>query len=123
MQEKKKILIVDDAEMIRRFLQDFLRLYGFEVHSAQNGKDALALIEKEHFDIIITDYSMPEMNGVELAMVVRSQNPTVLIIGISGECNEKDFLQAGANAFFSKPVQLSQVLSVCQSKNFAAEGS
>lgn len=116
MQEKGKILIVDDAETVRRLLQDFLRLSGFEVHSAPNGRAALNLIEKERFDIIITDYSMPEMNGVELVRTVRSQDTEVLIIGISGDCEERDFLEAGANAFLSKPVGLKQLLSVCQSR-------
>lgn len=64
MPTKKIILIVDDNKGVRELLREFLRLYGFEAHSVSNGISALDLIKKGHFDIIITDYSMPEMNGI-----------------------------------------------------------
>lgn len=104
MPEKKLVLIVDDDKVVREFLQEFLKLklHGFEVHSVNNGISALNLLKKERFDIIITDYSMPEMNGIELTKIVRSQYPHTLIIGISGNCDGKDFLTAGADAFFIK---------------------
>lgn len=116
MQKKKIVLIIDDNEGVRESLQKFLRLCGFEVYSADNGFSALNLLKKTTFDIIITDYSMPEMNGVELTRTAKSLYPDLLIIGISATCREKIFLNAGANAFFSKPIQLKELLSVCRSK-------
>jgi len=114
--EKKKILIIDDEKGIRELLREFLRLNGFETYSINNGISALNLLKKEHFDIIITDCSMPEMNGIELTKIVKSQYSHVLIIGISANCNGKDFLAAGTDAFLPKPLQLHELLSVCQSK-------
>ncbi len=115
MPEKKLVLIIDDDKVVRELLREFLRLHGFEVHSVNNGISALNLLKREHFNIIITDYSMPEMNGIELTKIVRSQYPHTLIIGISGNCDGKDFLTAGADAFLSKPLQLRELLSVCWS--------
>lgn len=117
MLEKKMILIIDDEKGIRELLRRFLRLYGFKAHSVNNGISALNLLKKEYFDIIITDYSMPGMNGIELTKIIRSLCPRALIIGISGaDCNGKDFLTAGADAFLSKPIRLRELLSLCQSK-------
>jgi len=113
MQEKKTALIVDDTEGVRRVIQEFLKFHGFKVYGADNGISALNLIEKHQFDIIITDYSMPGMNGIELTNAIRSRKPHVLIIGMSGRHTEKDFLNAGANAFLPKPLQLEQLLSLC----------
>lgn len=119
MQEKKKtVLIVDDTEGVRRLIQEFLKFHGFKVYGADNGISALNIIEKQQFDIIIIDYSMPKMNGIELTNVIRSRNPNVLIIGMSGNRAEKDFLKAGANAFLPKPLQLEQLLSLCHCHSF-----
>lgn len=103
MAEKKTILIIDDDRSIREFLHDLLRLSGFKSYSVDNGISALSLLKKRDFDIIITDCYMPGMNGIELAKIVSSQYPHTLIIGMSGNCDEKDFLSAGANAFLTKP--------------------
>ncbi len=116
MPEKKIILIIDDDKGVRTFLREFFRLYDFEAYSVNNGISALNILEKKHFDIIIIDYSMPEMNGIELTKLVKSLYPHSLIIGISANCDGENFLKAGANAFLSKPLQLQELLSVCQSK-------
>lgn len=117
MLEKKMILIIDDDKGVRELLRRFLRLYGFNAYSVNNGISALNLLKKEYFDIIITDYSMPGMNGIELTKIIRSLCPRALIIGISGaNCDGKDFLKIGADAFLSKPLKLQELLSLCQSK-------
>ncbi len=115
MPTKKRILIIDDDKAVRELLREFLRQNGFKAYCVNNGISVLNLLKKEHFDIIITDYYMPEMNGIELTKIVRSQYPHILIIGISGNCDGKDFLTAGADAFLSKPFELQDLLSVCRS--------
>lgn len=117
MLENKMILIIDDDKGVRELLEEFLRLYGFQAHSVNNGISALNLLKKEYFDIIITDYSIPGMNGIDLTKIVRLLYPHALIIGISGtHCDGKDFLTAGADTFLSKPFQLQELLSLCKSK-------
>jgi CheY-like chemotaxis protein len=63
MEEKKKILIADDNKAISGILSLKLESDGFEVKTVSNGKDALDLLEKERFDLLLLDLIMPEMNG------------------------------------------------------------
>jgi len=114
MSEKRTILIIDDNRYVRKILCDFFKLSGFKVYSLNDGIAALSLLKNEHFDIIITDYSMPGINGVELTRILRIQYPQTLIIGISADCNERDFLDAGADAFFNKPFNPRELLSTIQ---------
>ena len=116
MSEKKIILIIDDDKGVRELLREFLRLHGFEAHSVSDGKSALNILKKERFDIIITDYYMPGLDGIELTKITRFHYPHMLIVGISANSNGKDFLTAGADAFLSKPLQLQELLLICQSK-------
>ncbi|MBA4348506.1 MAG: hypothetical protein C0415_00750 [Thermodesulfovibrio sp.] len=113
----RNILIIDDNQSVRKILYDFFKFSGFKVQSANNGISALSLLKNEYFDIIITDYSMPGINGVELTKILRTRYLQTLIIGISADCNEKDFLDAGADAFFYKPFNLEKLLSTIQQNN------
>ena len=61
----KKILVIDDEELIIRSLAKLLEKNGFEVFVVKRGQDALAMVEEETFDLIISDIKMPGMNGVE----------------------------------------------------------
>lgn len=112
MGKQKTILVVDDDEMVGKLLFEFFRFHGFCVQVVQDGLSAIDLLKKSDFDIIITDYSMPGMNGVELTKILRSQYPHSFIIGISANCDEKDFLNAGANAFLHKPFSLDNLRDV-----------
>jgi CheY-like chemotaxis protein len=104
-----KILVVDDDRLIRGLLKDFLRFLGYEVLCLESAKDALPQIEAESFDIIITDYDMPGMDGLELTRSIKQIKPSVPIIGISASCNERRFIDAGANHFVSKPFDLQRL--------------
>jgi CheY-like chemotaxis protein len=113
MPEAKKVLVVDDDEKIGNLICHFLGKCSFEVRTVGDGLDAIELLknEKGHFDIIITDYSMPQMNGLELTRVVRQRYPRTVIIGMSGfDSVGNDFMQAGAFAFFRKPFHLPDIL-------------
>jgi CheY-like chemotaxis protein len=113
MSETKKILVVDDDEEIRDLLCRYLGKRSFEAHRAGNGLDAIEFLrkKKEHFDIVITDYSMPQMNGLELTKIVRRRYPRTVIIGMSGfDAVGNDFMNAGAHAFVRKPFHLPDIL-------------
>ncbi len=103
----KKILVVDDDAVIRNTLKEFLTLKGYGAECAGNGEDALLLIKKSHYDMMITDYMMHGIDGTELIKMVRNLNLSMPIIGISGSGNGKELLDAGANFFMKKPLTLS----------------
>ncbi len=98
-----RILVVDDDEQIRRVSEAVLSQHGFEVRTANDGFEALALMRKALPDVIISDLKMPNMSGFELLSVVRRRFPQIPVIAITGE-----FESAGspegllADAFFHK---------------------
>jgi CheY-like chemotaxis protein len=78
----KKVLVVDDVLDLARALEAMLKRLGHKVEISSDGKDALARFKPGKFDLIITDYSMPRMNGVELAEILkrRSADQRILMV-------------------------------------------
>ena len=80
----KAILFVDDHEVLARLSCEILNMQGYRAVSAYNASDALAKLEKEDFDMLITDFRMEGMNGLELAKKVRERTPNIPIIIVTG---------------------------------------
>jgi DNA-binding NtrC family response regulator len=81
---RKKILLVDDEEAIRKMVRAMLGGELYEFSEAVNGLDAQTLLEKQKFDLIITDVIMPDCDGIELVMAVRRKLPDIKVIVMSG---------------------------------------
>jgi CheY-like chemotaxis protein len=103
MYNNQKVMVVDDNAELRSMLRYGLDSYGFEVTFCENGVEAFEKVKHDAFDYIITDYQMPQMNGIELTKKVREHSSRIVIIGMSGEDLGMDFLNAGANDFLRKP--------------------
>ena len=71
----KKILVVDDNEMLCRLACDILCTEGYRAVPASNAAEALRALEEEEFDLLVTDSQMPGMSGLELARAARDRNP------------------------------------------------
>lgn len=109
----KKILIVDDNQnnrmLIRALLEDYCEDNDEEVsiHEAVNGLEASLMAEDEHYELIFMDIMMPEMDGIEATMRIRSVDPKSMIIAVSavddGE-RQRQILSSGAEDYISKPV-------------------
>lgn len=84
MEKKKHLLIVDDELLIRDLLYDHFSGCDYEITLADDGKSAMARLAEGHFDTVILDLKMPDMDGLELASVVREQQPQAPIIIITG---------------------------------------
>ena len=82
--DRKKILLVDDEEAIRKMVRAILGNDLYEFGEAANGLDAQVLLEKQKFDLIITDVIMPDCDGIELVMAVRRKLPEIKVIVMSG---------------------------------------
>src|SRR5215510_12059807 len=103
-----KVLIADDEAISRRLLQNYLEKWGHEVMVAQNGAEAWQLFERGEFPIVISDWMMPEMDGVELIRRIRaSQRPGyVYAILVTSRSQKEDLvegMEAGADDFITKP--------------------
>ena len=73
--EKKQILVVDDEANLRRVLAAQLARDGYEVHAAEDGEAALALLREHHIDLVITDLRMPKVDGMELLRAALRDRP------------------------------------------------
>jgi DNA-binding NarL/FixJ family response regulator len=104
--ESIRVLLVDDHAMVRQGLRALLADYDnvVVIGEAQNGEDAIALTGILDPSVIVMDINMPIMNGIEATKIIKSQNPSVSIIGISvtGDEHANAMLTAGARAFVNK---------------------
>ncbi len=110
-----RALMVDDDELSLELLEGVLTELGYEVDRARNGREALDKLHKESIHLVITDWEMPEMNGLELCRAVRSEDfdGYVYIIMLTGRDSGKqriEGLHGGADAFLCKPLNPEELL-------------
>ena len=113
MTEKQRILIVDDEPQITRVLRRSLTTHGYDVRSAADGESALETLGDWPPDLVITDLSMPNMNGLELCKRLRSfsQIP-IVVLSVRGEEQIKvEALDAGADDYVTKPFSMDELLA------------
>ena len=107
----KRVLVVDDANLVRRFHREALESAGFEVGEALNGVEALEKLLSESFDLVIVDINMPQMDGFTFLKALRRQAAPISSIPalvISTEAGPQDMAaarSAGANFYLVKPVR------------------
>ena len=105
------LLIVDDDTLIRDTLHELLS-QTHECHTADRAEQALAYLEMERYDVVLTDINMPGLSGHDLLTHIRNTHPHTQVIVISGipvEDTAKVFDQLGAFAYFGKPFDLDEV--------------
>lgn len=85
---RSRVLIVDDEEQIRTLLVEWLDARGYEVEAAVNGKEAIRLLHKNPFDVVISDIVMPDKDGLELLTYMRRNFPDTPVVMISAPDNE-----------------------------------
>lgn len=106
--QSKRLLVVDDEEMVRNIINKLLTIRGHDVTTASSGKEALLAFSESTFDYIITDQGMPEMSGRELAVQLRSLHPTIPIILLTGDTDLK-VDSAFINYVMTKPFKLDEL--------------
>jgi CheY-like chemotaxis protein len=102
----RRILLVDDDPGVREVVGFVLGLDHHRVVEARNGKEALSRFEREAFDLVITDYAMPEMNGQELASNLRRLKQEQRILMISGHANLMPHLGRDVDLLLGKPFSI-----------------
>ena len=107
-----RILIVDDEETIRLALRKFLRSRGYEVEIAGAGDQALEVLEKESFSLMLCDVRMPGMTGVQVVPRARALDPDLAIIMLTAVNDAESatvVLSSGASDSLMKPVELADL--------------
>jgi len=115
MGEKPKVLVVDDDAGIRETMADILALEGYEVTLAADGEEAIAIAQRERFDVALLDIRMPKMDGVETLKILKNMAPEIRVIMITGfEVGDlaDEALEFGAEAVFRKPLDVATFLPV-----------
>jgi len=108
-----KILIAEDEDVMRSMLVDFLTDYGYEVMEAENGAVAWDLWNKNKFNLLITDISMPRLNGIDLLKKIKLVDknfPVIVVTGVTIENAMNEALSFGADAFLAKPFKMKDLL-------------
>ncbi|WP_284652175.1 response regulator transcription factor [Flavobacterium terrisoli] len=109
----KHILIVEDEDGIVLFLKQGLEEEGYQVSSANNGKSGLELFQSEKFDLVLLDWMMPKMTGLEICKAIRQQNTKIPIIFLTAKDTVQETvegLKAGANDYIKKPFSFDELV-------------
>ena len=105
------LLIVDDDSLIRDTLHELFS-ETHECHTADRAEQALAYLDLETYDVVLTDIGMPELSGRELLRQIQAKHPATPVIVISGLSHEADarlLMDLGAFAYFAKPFKLEDI--------------
>ena len=117
----KKILVVDDSQWMVEVLTDALENEGYRVFSAQTGIDGYALFKKKKPNLVISDYLIPGMDGLELCKKIKKLKsgadvPVIMVSGIykQSEFKRQILKESGAQEYLDKPIQLSILLDLVE---------
>jgi DNA-binding NarL/FixJ family response regulator len=114
-----RVLIVDDQREVSRLLRSALETieHGLEVFEARSGEEAILESSRGKFDLLVADFRLPGMSGVELMRKIKARNPhmkVILVSGVSDPKSKDEVNKAGADAFFAKPVPMADFLDAVE---------
>ena len=113
-----KVLVIDDEAIVRVSCERVLQPEGYEVVATSRGDEAIELMEREKFDIVLTDLKMPDMDGLEVLKIIKKRWPDVQVIIITGYGTISTAVQAiklGAYEYIEKPFTPEDILRVVKS--------
>jgi CheY-like chemotaxis protein len=118
MSTPKKILVGEDSSIIINLTKNVLAFENYQMKAARNGKQVLELLEKEDFDLVLMDISMPVMDGVECLQHIRKHSdpmkknlPVIAISGNIRNYTPEEFRKLGFDDFIQKPLDYDKVLA------------
>lgn len=117
MNQTTKVLVVDDDKKIRILLLDTLSALGYKTIGAEDGEEALALLEKQKPDVVISDIRMPKLNGLSLLRNIKNKSPKIPVLMITGynfTYTKDQALDSGADGFLAKPFRISKIEELMQ---------
>ena len=119
---KARILIADDNEINREVAVLLLEPLQMQIDTAENGAEALDMIQKNHYDLVLMDHWMPVMNGVEATVALRKMEgeyyqklPVIALTADAMEEAKKEFVAAGMNDFVAKPIEMKEICTTLKS--------
>ena len=113
----KKVLILDDEEMIRVLLRKLLKRSGFEIVEASSAEEALEILKNDFIQIMFFDLMLPDMNGIDLCKEVKKKHPIAIIHAMTGYTSVFELAtirEAGFEDYFIKPIKLDTILKAAE---------
>jgi two-component system, chemotaxis family, protein-glutamate methylesterase/glutaminase len=108
-----KVLLADDNRTARLIMRSIVRKAGYDVTAVEDGVQALAALQEDTYDILITDWMMPEMDGIELIQRTRAEikpSPLIMMVtALNSDSARKHSLEAGADEYLAKPVTMEKL--------------
>jgi two-component system response regulator MprA len=114
---QKRILIAEDEEAAREALADLATIQGYDVTTVSNGVDLLLVAAKEHFDVVITDLMMKDLDGVAAEIMKLQGNSTPVIALTGASCNDLKNVQDSFTRIFYKPVNICELFEYVKGLN------
>jgi two-component system nitrogen regulation response regulator NtrX len=117
MQDKPKILIVDDEEPLRAVLGAELESEGYLVETAADGDEAIELVQSKPVDLVLLDIKMPRVDGFEVLRFIKQRYPRIKVIMLTGYADLSSAIDSkrwGAEDFISKPYDLFDLLTTIE---------
>lgn len=116
---KQKVLVVDDEDVLRMLLEDTLEeLENVEIHTAENGAEALGKLIEETYDLVILDYMMPEMTGIEVLARLdedtKKATPIMMLTAKAQDTDRNRAKEAGVSYFMPKPFSPMELLQIVE---------
>lgn len=111
----KKILVVDDEDILRMLLTDTLEFEGFQVDEAEDGREGLQKIQENEYDAILLDYMMPHLTGLEVLERIQPLQLTIPIIMLTAKTQQSDkdaAIEKGASYFVPKPFSPNELVEL-----------
>lgn len=110
-----RILLAEDEEILRMLVLDTLEDEGYDIDEASDGQEAYEMIQKNHYDLVILDYMMPNLTGLEVVEmtrnVLRKKEIKMMILSAKNQQTDRERMkEAGADYFMSKPFSPLQLL-------------
>lgn len=118
------VLVVDDSPVIRRVMSVTFEKAGFDVELAEDGQEALDILEDVDVDAVFADINMPVMDGISMLKIIRNSDewkhlPVVMLTGVGEEKEREAALTAGAQAILTKPSSSDEIISTLNQLNVA----
>ena len=112
--DRLNALVVDDEPSFRRVLRTSLTASGFAIEEARSGEEALAILARSTFDLVLLDVNMPGMGGVAACREIRAHMPKIGIVMVTVQDGESEMvraLEAGADDYITKPIRLRELVA------------
>lgn len=109
----ERILIIEDEEKIARFVELELAHEGYEIEKSRNGREGLEMVENGHFDLVLLDIMLPELNGLEVLRRIRrfSEIPVIMLTARDAVMDKVSGLDMGADDYITKPFAIEELLA------------